>query len=339
MKVGLAAPLVEGFPRQTMLQLIGRADELGYETIWLSEAYGADAFTRLAELAARTTRIRLGTAIANVFARSPAMLAQTAASLDEISGGRVKLGLGSSGPQVVEGWHGVSFEHSLQRLRETVGVARMLWGGQRLRYQGSVFQLDGGLKLMQPPLRARIPIYLASLTPPGMSLAGEVADGWLPVFFSPSHYATVLAPHLLRGLELSGRARSDIQVCVLQPIVVTDRIEVGWDLARPQLALYLGGMGSHERNYYNRLFCAYGFESEARAVQDHFLAGRREAAVAAVTDEMVDLVTIVGPLPECRRRLDELERLGVDEVALQIDFGQRDAKAALEVLEALAPAA
>jgi F420-dependent oxidoreductase-like protein len=319
------------------LAFVEAADRLGFDTIWIAEAYGWDAITVLTEIACRTKRINVATGIVNVFSRSPALIAQTAASLDGISGGRFVLGLGTSGHQVVEGWHGVRFERGVRRLRETMEVVRMVLRRERLVYDGEVFHLPMGLKLITHPVRDRIPIYLATLTPAGIALAGEMADGWLPVFFSPRHYETSIRPLLEKGAARSGRPLSELSVCVNQPVVVTDDLDAGREAVRAHIALYVGGMGSRERNYYNQVFRWYGFEQEAARIQDLYLARRREEAVAAVTTEMIDLVTIIGPVAECRRRLDELEALGVSEVAIALQVPDNDPSKVMEALEALAP--
>jgi F420-dependent oxidoreductase-like protein len=320
------------------LAFVQAADRLGYDTLWIAEAYGWDAFTVLAEIACNTERIKLGTGIVNVFSRSPALIAQSAASLDNISGGRFVLGLGTSGHQVVEGWHGVKFERGVRRLRETMEIVRRVLKRDRLLYEGEIFKLDMGLKLITHPVRDRIPMYLATLTPAGISLAGEMADGWIPVFFSARHWESVLRPALLRGAERAGRSLNDVSICVYQTVIVTDDVEAGRDTVRPHLALYLGGMGSRERNYYNQLFRSYGFEEEARRVQDLYLERRREEAMAALSPEMIDLVTIIGPIDECRRRLAELDRLGVDEAAITLHVPGNEPAGVVEALEALAPA-
>jgi F420-dependent oxidoreductase-like protein len=320
------------------LAFVEAADRLGYDTVWIAEAYGWDAFTVLTEIACRTERIKLATGIVNVFSRSPALIAQTAASLDNISGGRFVLGLGTSGHQVVEGWHGVPFERGIRRLRETTEVVRTILRRERLVYEGEVFHLPMGLKLITHPLRDRIPIYLASLTPSGVALAGETADGWLPVFFSPAHYETSIKPLLEKGAARSGRPLGELSICVNQPVVVTDDLEAGRDALRAQLALYIGGMGSRQKNYYNQLFRWYGFEEEAARIQDLYLARRRDQAIAAVTPEMIDLVTIIGPVDECRRRLEGLDASGVTEVAIALQVPGSDPGKIMEALEALAPA-
>ncbi len=338
MKVGLTIPYTDEAPPEATRAFVQAADRLGYDTIWVAEAYGWDAFTVLTEMACQTERIRLATGIVNVFSRSPALIAQTAASLDRISGGRFVLGLGTSGHQVIGGWHGVPFERGVRRMRETIEIVRTVLRRDRLVYDGEIFHLDMGLKLITHPLRDRIPIYLATLTPSGVALAGELADGWLPVFFSPRHFDAEIRPQLEKGAARAGRPLSDVSICVSQPVVVTDDVEAGRDAVRPDLALYIGGMGSRERNYYNQLFCRYGYEAEARRIQDLYLSRRRAEAMAALTPEMIDLVTIIGPLDECRRRLAELDRLGVSEVAIGLRLPGGGEADVLEALEALAPA-
>jgi F420-dependent oxidoreductase-like protein len=337
-KLGLTIPYTDAVPRETTREFVQAADRLGYDRIWVAEAYGWDAFTVLTEMACQTERIELATGIVNVFSRSPALIAQTAASLDRISGGRFVLGLGTSGHQVIAGWHGVPYERGVRRMRETMEIVQAVLRRDRLTYEGEIFHLDMGLKLITHPVRDRIPIYLATLTPTGVALAGELADGWLPVFFSPRHFEEVLRPQLEKGARRAGRPLSDLAICVSQPVVVTDDVEAGRAAVRPHTALYVGGMGSRERNYYNQLFCRYGFEAEAKHIQDLYLSRRREEAMAALTPEMIDLVTVIGPLDECRRRLDELERLGVAEVAIDLRVPGGGPDEFLEAMKALAPA-
>jgi F420-dependent oxidoreductase-like protein len=336
-KVGINVPYTDHIARDMVVAYVQEADRLGYDTVWVAEAYGWDAFTMLTQLACATRRIQLGTGIVNVFSRSPALIAQSAASLDSISGGRFKLGLGTSGHQVISGWHGVPFERGVRRMRETVDIVRMVLRRERVRYEGEIFKLDMGLKLITHPIRDTIPIYLATLTPTGIALAGEVADGWMPVFFSPEHWRTTLRPQLEKGAARAERPLSEVSVCVFQPVVVTDDRQAGRDATRPHLALYVGGMGSRERNYYNQLFRRYGFEQQAKRIQDLYLDRRKDEAIAAVTDEMVDLVTIIGPPEECKERLGELEKAGVDELALAITVPGNDPSETLAALEAMAP--
>ena len=337
MRLGINLPYTDSIPRELTLAYVQEADRLGYERVWVAEAYGFDAFTVLTELACRTQRIGLATGIVNVFSRSPALIAQTAASLDVISGGRFTLGLGTSGHQVVSGWHGVQFEMGIQRLRETMEIVRAVLRREPLRHEGEVFHVPMGLRLITHPLRDRIPIYLATLTPRGIELAAEAADGWLPVHFSPAHFESVIRPELEAGARRAGRSLDELSICVYQPVVVTDDRRTGREAVRPHLALYVGGMGSRERNYYNQLFRRYGWEAEARRVQDLYLAKRKEEAMAALTDDMIDAVTVIGTAGECREQLDRLEAAGVDEVALSLQVPGGGHLAVGEALRALAP--
>ncbi len=337
MRLGINVPYTDHIPREMVVAYVQEADRLGYDKVWVAEAYGWDAFTILTMLACSTQRIGLATGIVNVFSRSPTLIAQTAASLDAISDGRFVLGLGTSGHQVIEGWHGVKFEKGVTRLRETIEIVRTVLARERLKYEGDVFHMQMGLHLITHPVRDRIPIYLATLTPSGMALAAEMADGWLPVFFSPRHYQSVIRPELEKGAARSGRSLDDFSICVFQPVVVTADKKAGRDVVRPHMALYIGGMGSRQRNYYNQLFQRYGYEEEARRIQELFLERRKDEAIALISDEMVDAVTVIGTAEECREQLAELERNGVDEVALSLQVPGNDPAEIRDALEALAP--
>ena len=337
MKLGINVPYADYLPREMVVAYVQEADRLGYDAVWVAEAYGWDAFTICTQLAVATERIRIGTGIVNVFSRSPALIAQTAGSLDLISNGRFILGLGTSGHQVVEGWHGVKFERGVRRIRETMEIVRIVLKRERLKYEGEIFHLDMGLKLITRPVRDSIPFYLATLTPSGVALAGEMADGWLPVFFSPAHYDEVIRPGLEKGAERAGRPLSELSICPIQPVVVTSDRKAGREASRAHLALYIGGMGSREKNYYNQLWCSYGYEEEARRIQDLYLERRKDEATAAISDEMVDLTTIIGPAEECRERLEELAKVGVDEVAVALSVPGNDPAETLAALRALAP--
>ncbi len=337
MKLGINVPYADYLPREMVVAYVQEADRLGYDTVWVAEAYGWDAFTICTQLACATERIKIATGIVNVFSRSPALIAQTAGSLDLISNGRFILGLGTSGHQVIEDWHGVKFERGVRRMRETMEIVRMVLKRERLVYTGDIFELSMGLKLITHPVRDTIPIYLATLTPTGVALAGEMADGWLPVFFSPAHYDQVIRPGLAKGAEKAGRPLSDLSVCPMVPVVVTDDRKAGRDSSRAHLALYIGGMGSREKNYYNQLWCSYGYEEEARRIQDLYLDRKKDEAMAAITDQMVDLTTIIGPAEECRERLEALSKVGVDEVSVALSVPGNDPLQTLAALKALAP--
>jgi F420-dependent oxidoreductase-like protein len=240
----------------------------------------------------------------------------TAATIDQLSGGRMLLGIGSSGPQVAEGWHGQRFARQLQRTREYVEVVRMALARERVEYRGETIELplpDGPgkpLKLMIAPAQERIPIYLAAIGPKNTALAGEIADGWIPTFFSPEHVATFRAL-LEEGAARSGRSLDEFDVAPVVNAYVSDDLEMARNLMRPGLALYIGGMGSRQQNFYNRLVQRYGFEAEAREIQDLYLEGKKEEAAAAIPAELIDLVSLAGPPDFVRDRLAAFREAGV----------------------------
>jgi F420-dependent oxidoreductase-like protein len=305
-----------GMGPQDQLRVVQEAERLGYDSVWAAEAYGSDAATVLAWLAAGTDTIKLGSGIFQMPARSAAMTAMTAATIDELSGGRMLLGIGSSGPQVAEGWHGQRFERQLQRTREYVEVVRKALSRERLEYHGETLELplpDGpgrALKLTIAPVQERIPIYLAAIGPNNTALAGEIADGWIPTFFSPEHVADFRAL-LEQGAARSGRSLSDFDIAPVVNAYVSDDREAARNLMRPVLALYIGGMGSRAQNFYNRLVRRYGFEAAAAEIQDLYLDGQREQAGAAIPDELIDLVSLCGPREVVRDRLAAFRDAGV----------------------------
>jgi F420-dependent oxidoreductase-like protein len=293
------------------------AEAMGYASIWTAEAYGSDAATVLAWLAAGTSKIKLGAGILQIPARSAAMTAMTAATIDQLSGGRFLLGLGSSGPQVSEGWHGVRFGKQLQRTREYVAVVRMALEHQKVEFHGETLELplpDGpgkALKLTIRPVQKQIPIYLAVLGPKNVALAGEIADGWLPLFFSPEHTAELRVP-LEEGAARAGRTLDDFRVCPNVNVYISEDASTARDAVRPLLALYVGGMGSREQNFYNRLVSSYGFEAAAKQVQDLYLEGRRAEAMSALPDELIDMISITGTRDKARERIRAYRDAGVE---------------------------
>jgi F420-dependent oxidoreductase-like protein len=292
------------------------AERLGYDSVWVGEAYGADAATPLGWLAARTERIRLGSAILQIPGRSPALAAMTAATLDRLSGGRALLGLGASGPQVSEGWHGVRFARQLDRTRDYIAVVRRALAREQVRHRGATLELPlpGGpgkaLKLTIAPVQERIPVYLAAIGPRNTALAGEIADGVLPALFAPEHAAT-LTGALAEGATRAGRTLADVDLAPAMSLEIGDDLARARDAMRPHLALYVGGMGSRQRNFYNELACRYGFADAARRVQEHYLAGRREEAMAALPGELIDAVALCGPADRVRDRLRAHRAAGV----------------------------
>ena len=307
-----------GLSAEEQLKLVREAESLGYDSVWAAEAYGSDAATILGWLAPATDRIRLGSAIFQMPGRTPAMTAMTAATLDNLSGGRMILGLGSSGPQVAEGWHGQRFNPQLKKTREYIAVVRMALARERVAFRGDTLELplpDGpgkSLKLTITPVQERIPIYLAAIGPKNTALAAEVADGYIPFLFSPEHVDQV-RPLLEEGFARAGGGKGlgafDIAPSV--NVFVSDDLESARDVMRPFLALYVGGMGSRERNFYNRVVSQYGFEDAAREVQDLYLEGRKDEAAAKLPGELIDLVTLCGPEDRVRDRLAALDAAGV----------------------------
>jgi F420-dependent oxidoreductase-like protein len=301
---------------QQQLEVAREAERLGYDSAWVAEAYGSDAATVLAWLAAQTSTISLGSAVLQMPARSPAMTAMTAATLDQLSGGRFRLGLGLSGPQVAEGWHGQRFARPMARTRDYVNVVRMALERRRVAYQGETLELplpDGpgkALKLTIAPAQARLPIYLAAMGPKNLALAGEVADGWLGFLYAPEH-AGGFRDHLAAGAARAGRDLDSFDVAPNVQVHVSDDLAAARDTMRPFLALYIGGMGSRERNFYTEQAARYGFEQAARQVQEHYLAGDRAEAMAALPDDLIDLVTLCGPAGRVRERLAAHREAGV----------------------------
>jgi F420-dependent oxidoreductase-like protein len=295
---------------------VREAERSGFDSVWTAEAYGSDAATPLAWFAAQTERIRLGAAILQIPGRSPAMTAMTAVTLDHLSGGRFSLGLGTSGPQVAEGWHGQRFGHQLARTREYVEIVRKALARERLTYEGEEFTLplpDGpgkALKLMIAPVQQEIPIYIAAIGPKNTELVGEIADGWLPVFFSPEH-VDASRDLLEAGATRSGRSLDGFDIAPTVQVSIDDDLERARDMMRPFIALYVGGMGSRDKNFYNQLVRRYGFEDAAGEIQDLYLAGKKQEAAAAIPPELIDLVTMCGPRERVAERLEVYREAGV----------------------------
>jgi F420-dependent oxidoreductase-like protein len=305
-----------GLTAGDQLAIVHEAERLGYDSVWTSEAYGSDAATILGWLAAHTGRIKIGAGIFQMPARSPAMTAMTAATLDELSGGRMLLGIGPSGPQVSEGWHGVRFAYQLGRTREYVAIVRSALAGERVEFHGEHYELplpDGpgrALKLTIAPVQARIPIYLAAIGPKNIALAGEIADGWIPMLVSPEHLPEVRR-HLEAGAAAVTRDLSRFDIAPNVYVHVSDDVAKARDALRPIIALYVGGMGSRERNFYNTLVQRYGFEQAAHEIQDLYLGGKREEAMAALPDDLIDLVSLNGPAGKVRERIQAFREAGV----------------------------
>ncbi len=293
-----------------LIELAQEAERLGYDSAWAAEAWGSDAVTVLSWLAATTSRLKIGSAILQMPGRTPANTVMTAATLDLMSGGRFLLGLGTSGPQVVEGWHGRPWGKPLTRTREYVELVRMGLRRDTLELHGDEYDvpysgpgatgLGKPLKLMMRPLRAEIPIYLAALSPKNVRLAFEIADGWLPIYFSPESARGAFGYELREGFDIAPSVQ----------VIVTDDVDAGRDVIRPVLALYVGGMGAKGANFYNALVRRYGYEAEAERIQELYLDGKQREAIAAVPDKLVDDVALVGPKERIADRLEAWRESG-----------------------------
>jgi F420-dependent oxidoreductase-like protein len=319
-----------GMGPDDQLQVVQEAERLGFDSIWSAEAYGSDAATVLSWLAAGTSTIKLGSAIFQIPGRSPAMTAMTAATIDQLSGGRMLLGIGASGPQVAEGWHGQRFARQLQRTREYVAVVRMALARERVDYHGETLELplpDGpgkALKLMIAPVQERIPIYLAAIGPKNTQLAGEIADGWIPTLFSPEHVSEFRAL-LEEGAARAGRSLNGFDIAPTVNVYVSDDLDSARDLMRPYLALYIGGMGSRKQNFYNQLVQRYGYEAEAKQIQDLYLEGKKDEAAAALPAAMIDQVSLCGPRDVVRDRIAAFRDAGVGTLMLTpMAFSRQD---------------
>ncbi len=295
------------------VELVQEADRLGVYAVWTAEAYGSDAVSPLAWLGALTENIRLGTAIMQMPGRTPANAAMTAMTLNQLSGGRFLMGLGVSGPQVVEGWHGVGYARPLTRTREYVEIVRTIFRRkERLTYDGQIYQIPyagadatGLGKPLRSTLRPEpdIPIYLAAIGPKNVELAAEIADGWLPIFFSPRKYDKVYRPHIEAGLAKAGKNAADFDIAPTVSVVIDDSLDVCYNALRPMLALYIGGMGAKNKNFYNDLAVRYGYEEAAAEIQSLYLEGRQFEAMSKVPTALIDEVALVGPRERVKERL------------------------------------
>ncbi|MEU9159829.1 LLM class F420-dependent oxidoreductase [Streptomyces sp. NPDC048424] len=308
-----------GDPRQAA----DRAAELetaGLDAVWVAEAWGFDSPTIMGYLAARTERMKIGSAILNVYSRTPGLIAQTAAGLDALSGGRALLGLGASGPQVVEGWHGKPYDKPLGRTRETVELCRRIWRRETIDHHGITDMplppergsgLGKPLKILTRPVRDAVPVYIASLGPANVRMTAEIADGWLPTLFIPEKAGAVWGGPLAEGAAKRAPELGPLQTVAGGLLAIGEDAAAVRDLARPQIALYVGGMGAVGKNFYNDLAVAYGYEEEAREIQELYLSGRKRDAAAAVPDEFCELMTLCGPEGYVRERVEAFREAGV----------------------------
>jgi F420-dependent oxidoreductase-like protein len=317
------------------------AERLGFSVVWAAEAYGSDAPTTLAWIAGQTSTIDIGSAIMQIPARTPTMTAMTAATLDTLSGGRFRLGVGVSGPQVSEGWHGVRFGRPLARTREYVAIVRAALARETVSYQGEFYTLplpDGpgkALKLGFHPVRDSVPIYLAAVGPRNLELAGEIADGWLAVFYSPEHAGELLAT-IAAGRAKAGQTMDGFDVVPSVPVVIGDDVAACAEVVRWYAALYVGGMGSREQNFYNQLAVRMGFADAAKEVQDLYLAKRQRDAAAAIPLEFIDGTALLGPVDRVAEGLRRYAAAGV--TTLSVSLFTADREAGLDTLRKVAEA-
>ncbi|NGN64876.1 LLM class F420-dependent oxidoreductase [Streptomyces sp. A7024] len=307
------------------LAVAKEADRLGYDVCWAAEAYGSDAATVLSWVAAQTERIDVGSAIFQIPARTPAMTAMTAATLDSLSGGRFRLGLGVSGPQVSEGWYGQKFDKPLARTREYVEIVRKAMSRERLTHEGEhwTLPLPGGpgkpIKLIVHPVREQIPLYIAAIGPKNLEQTAEIADGVLLIFYAPEHAEETTLTHLRAGRAKAGKDSEGLQgfdVVPTVPLAVGDDPRALGDQFRPYTALYVGGMGSKKQNFYNQLAQRMGYEKEAAEIQEKYLAGDKEGAAAAVPHQLIDSTTLLGPVERIAERMQAYAAAGVTTLSL-----------------------
>ncbi|MDP9429861.1 MAG: LLM class F420-dependent oxidoreductase [Actinomycetota bacterium] len=325
MRIGIQASYSGGFHRTAAE--IRELESAGLDLATVAEVYTFDAVSQLGYLAAVTERVELMSGILPIYSRTPALTAMTAAGLDFVSGGRFTLGLGASGPQVIEGWHGVPYDAPLQRTREVVEICRQVWRRERLVHEGPKYTvplpagqgtgLGKPLKLINTPVRDRIPVMLAAIGPKNVELAAEIAEAWEPIFFMPEKARAVWGDSLAAGRAKRDVALGDLQIVVGVAVAIGDGVEPMLDLVRPQLALYMGGMGSRGKNFYNDLARRYGYEDEARTIQDLFLGGKKDEAAAAVPEELVRATTLIGPESHVAERVAAFREAGVTTLLLQ----------------------
>lgn len=326
MKLGISLSY-SGSRLELPVEFVQEAERLGYDSVWTAEAYGSDAVTPLAYLAAVTDRIKLGTGILQIPARTPANCAMTLSTLDQLAGGRVLCGLGLSGPQVIEGWHGVPYGKPNARIREYVAILRAIWAREKpLDFQGDQYQVPyrgPGATGLGKPLRSilhgrQIPIYLATLGPVNIRACAEIADGWLPTFFAAGRMDS-FRPIIEEGFRRAGNGKSwaDFDIAAACPVIVNDDVTAGLAQLKPNLALYVGGMGAREKNFYTELVTRYGYGDAAVRIQDLYLAGRKDEAAAAVPDDLCDEIALVGPPDRIRERYRTWEDAGVSTLVVR----------------------
>jgi F420-dependent oxidoreductase-like protein len=296
-------------------------EKAGVDLVWVAEAYGVDAVSVMGYIAAKTTRIQIGAGILPLYSRTPTLIAMTAAGVDYLSDGRCVLGLGASGPQVIEGWHGVPYDRPLGRTREIIDICRQVWRRERVEHTGPSYSvplppeqgtgLGKPLKLIVHPVRDRIPIYVASLGPKNVEMTAELADGWLPILYVPEKAKDVWGEALAKGTANRAPDLAPLEISAGGMLAIGEGLDGLRDFARPFVALYVGGMGAKGKNFYNDLAKRYGYEEEAERIQDLYLDGKKDEAAAAVPDELLEAMSLVGPRSYIKERLAAYAESGV----------------------------
>jgi F420-dependent oxidoreductase-like protein len=319
MRIGMQINYAGGFA-ESAAEIV-ELEKAGLDLVSVPEAYSFDAVSQLGYLAARTERVELVSGILQLYTRTPTLTAMTAAGLDFVSNGRFVLGIGASGPQVIEGFHGVKYDAPLARTREIVEICRQVWRRERVVHDGRYYQIplpaDQGtglgkpLKLINHPVRERIPIMLASLGPKNVAMTAEIAEGWQPIFFHPEKAADVWGPSLAEGRAKRDPALGPLDVAVMVPVAIGDDVAPLVDHVRPLVALYVGGMGARGKNFYHELACRYGYEAAAKKIQDLYLDGRKEEAAAEVPADLLSAISLVGPRGHVKERLAAFAEAGV----------------------------
>jgi F420-dependent oxidoreductase-like protein len=343
MRIGIFLNYAGGFSET--VEELADYERAGLDIVFVPEAYSFDAVSQLGFLAARTERVEIASGIFPIYSRTPTLLAMTAAGLDYVSNGRFTLGLGASGPQVIEGWHGVAYDAPIGRSREVIEICRMVWRRERVAYQGKYYTLpaEGGtglgkpLKLINHPVRERIPIALAAIGPKNVTVAAELAESWMPIFYLPERSGDVWGGAVAEGMAKRDPALGPLDVIASAPLAIGEDVTGLRDLARPQLALYIGGMGARGRNFYNDLARRFGYEAEAKAIQDAYLEGRKEEAEALVPAELVERTSLIGPQSYVAERLAAYAESGVTTLNVTPIAGTREGRVRLlEKVRALA---
>jgi len=319
MRIGMALNYAGGF-KETAAELAD-FEKAGLDIVFVPEAYSFDAVSQLGYLAAVTERVQLASGIMQLYSRTPTLTAMTAAGLDYVSGGRFTLGIGASGPQVIEGWHGVPYDAPLARTRETIEICRKVWRRERLEYSGEHYQiplppgqgtgLGKALKLINHPVRPNIPIILAALGPKNVEMAAELADGWEPIFYYPEKAKDVWGPSLAAGAAKRDPSLGPLDVVAQTALAIGDDVKGLIDLIRPVQALYIGGMGARGRNFYNNMAVRYGYGKEAAAIQDAYLAGRKDEAAALIPQDLLEHCSLIGPKSFVAERVAAMKESGV----------------------------